>query len=185
MLPYRLTPLQIPMQANFAAVSLSLMYPSSPNNYCRTVQIITAHTVLTSQLGCWSTCAKRVLHSASYLFRRIIRFGHASNCMAPFQQKISFLIIALVQPSLLGLLRRSLQPSLHYIGCIESLLSPPYSVRFDNYTATNQNCAFSVMNPSLWNGLHWCCACSQGPPQQCLCSLRNYFFQTCWSRDRS
>ena len=104
-------------------------------------------------------CLDRVLRTG-----RIPKFGHVSTYMLdvllwlPFQQRISYRIITLVWRCLLGLALAYLRDlchttmgipgrrSLRSIG--QGLLLVPFA-----HTAIMQNRAFSVVGPSLWNGL--------------------------------
>ena len=109
-------------------------------------------------------CLNRVLRSAARLCGRIPKFGHVSGYMLdvlhwlPLLQRISYRIIALVWRSLLGLapayLRDLCCPTLGAPGR-RSLRSTERGVLMVPFarTATKQNRAFSVVGPSLWNGL--------------------------------
>ena len=114
--------------------------------------------------ACRSGCLDRVLRTAARLCGRIPKFGHVSAYMLdvlhwlPLLQRISYRIIALFWRSLLGLapayLRDLCCPTLSAPGR-RSLRSTERCVLMVPFarTATKQNCAFSVVGPSLWNGL--------------------------------
>ena len=114
--------------------------------------------------ACRLGCLNRVLRSAARLCGRIPKFGHVSGYMLdvlhwlPLLQRISYRMIALVWRSLLGLapayLRDLCCPTLGAPGR-RSLRSTERGVLMVPFarTATKQNRAFSVVGPSLWNGL--------------------------------
>src|SRR6218665_3554653 len=108
-------------------------------------------------------CLDSVLRTAAHLSGRIPKFGHVSRYMLDelhwlLQQRISYRIISLVWWSLLGLAPVYLRDLNHTTMGIpghrslrsteQGLLLVPFA-----HTAIMQNRAFSVVGPSLWNGL--------------------------------
>jgi len=139
----------------------SCTYPCLHNSPTRLLQLTL----------CWPPswqlqCLDLVLRSATRLSGHIHKFGLVSSYMIdvlhwlPLQQRISYrtynFFSQAVSPGPCSGL--SSRPLLHYHGYSGSSLSPLYWVWFsyrpfcpqNNY---KQNRAFSVVGPSLWNGL--------------------------------
>src|ERR1043165_3309663 len=131
---------------------------------CITVRLDYCSSLYVGLPACRSGCLNRVLRSAARLCGRIPKFGHVSAYMLnvlqwlPLLQRISYPIIALAWRSLLGLapayLRDLCCPTSSAQGR-RSLCSTERGVLMVPFarTATKQNRAFSVVGPSLWNGL--------------------------------
>src|SRR6218665_2327194 len=133
------------------------------------------HAFVTSRLDYCSTlyvglpavrlgCLERVIRTAARLIGGIPRTGHVSAYMfdvlnwLPLQQRIIFRIGAMVWRCILGLAPAYLQDLCHPTpgtrGC-SSLRSSEQGLLFVPFahTSTTQARAFSVVGPSVWNGL--------------------------------
>src|SRR6218665_1877368 len=133
------------------------------------------HAFVTSRLDYCSTlyvglpavrlgCLERLIRTAARLIGGIPRTGHVSAYMLdvlhwlPFQQRIIFCIGALVWRCILGLAPvylRDLCCPTPGTRCRSSLRSLEQGLLFVPFacTSTTQVRAFSVVGPSVWNGL--------------------------------
>ena len=110
-------------------------------------------------------CLDRVLRSAARLIGRIPKFGHVSNYMLEtlywlfIRQHIAYRIASLVWRCQMGLaptyLRDLCRPVSGDQGC-RSLRSSGRGILIVPFarTATMQNRAFSVVGPTVWNGIY-------------------------------
>ena len=109
-------------------------------------------------------CLDRVLRSAARLIGRIPKFGHVSNYMLetlhwlPIRQRIAYRIASLVWRCQLGLAPSYLRDLCSPVSGAQgsrSLRSSGRGVLIVPFarTATMQNRAFSVVGPTVWNGL--------------------------------
>src|SRR6218665_3914596 len=114
--------------------------------------------------ACRLACLDRVLRSAARLIGGIPKFGHVSKYMLdvlywlPAEQRISYRIASIVWRCLLGLAPlylRELCCSLHSAMSSRSLRSSQQGLLLVPFarTSAKQSRAFSVVGPSIWNGL--------------------------------
>src|SRR6218665_3462859 len=114
--------------------------------------------------ACRLGCLDRVLRSAAHLIGGISKFGHVSKYTLdvlrwpPAEQRISYRIASMVWRSLDGLAPlylRELCCPLHSAMSSRSLLSYQQGLLLVPFalTSTKQSHAFSIVGPSIWNGL--------------------------------
>src|SRR6218665_4069071 len=139
-----------------ATATLVHAFATSQLDYCSTLYI----GLPAVRLG----CIERVIRTAARLIGGIPRTGHVSAYMLdvlhwlPLQQRIIFRIGAMVWRCILGLapayLRDLCHPNPGTRGC-SSLRSSEQGLLFVPFarTSTTQARAFSVVGPSVWNGL--------------------------------
>src|SRR6218665_923022 len=115
--------------------------------------------------ACRLACLDRVLRSAVRLIGGIPKFGHVSKYMLdvlhllPAEQRISYRIASIVWRCLLGLAPlylRELCCPLHSAMSSRSLRLSQQGLLLVPFACTSakQSRAFSVVGPSIWNGLH-------------------------------